>query len=153
MDHISIPIADTTATRTFYAACLEPLGWRLRGNRDGRYVGFDKPGSPVLYFGVAEARSSVHLAFVASDEKAVRAFLKRRWPTAGGTTDRPGRGRATAPATSRRSSSTPMGTTSRRSSAACIEPRRRPRRSPETNVCISLHISQWVVRLDCTVTR
>ena len=75
MDHLSIPITDTTATRTFYEACLDPLGWRLRGTRNGRYVGFDKPGSPVLYFGVAEAPSQVHLAFVARDEDAVRAFF------------------------------------------------------------------------------
>ena len=75
MDHISIPITDTTKTRAFYEACLSPLGWRLRGTRSDRYVGFDKGGSPVLYFGVSDAPSPVHLAFVASDEQAVHAFF------------------------------------------------------------------------------
>jgi catechol 2,3-dioxygenase-like lactoylglutathione lyase family enzyme len=90
MDHISIPIRDTTATRTFYEACLAPLGWGLRGIRDGRYVGFDKPGSPVLYFGVAEARSQVHLAFVANDEEAVRAFFEAALANGGTDNGPPG---------------------------------------------------------------
>ena len=91
MDHISIPITDTTATRKFYEACLEPLGWRLRGSRDGRYVGFDKPGNPVLYFGVAEAAPSrVHLAFVASDEGAVRAFFEAALANGGRDNGPPG---------------------------------------------------------------
>jgi catechol 2,3-dioxygenase-like lactoylglutathione lyase family enzyme len=90
MDHISIPITDTTATRTFYEACLGPLGWRLRGSRDGRYVGFDKHGSPVLYFGVAEAISQVHLAFVARDEEAVRAFYEAALANGGKDNGPPG---------------------------------------------------------------
>jgi catechol 2,3-dioxygenase-like lactoylglutathione lyase family enzyme len=76
MDHLSVPITDTTRTRAFYEACLAPLGWHLRGSQSGRYVGFDKDGSPVLYFGVADAPSPVHLAFMASDELAVRAFFE-----------------------------------------------------------------------------
>jgi catechol 2,3-dioxygenase-like lactoylglutathione lyase family enzyme len=90
MDHISIPITDTTATRTFYEACLAPLGWRLRGAQSGRYVGFDKPGSPVLYFGVAEARGHVHLAFIASDEDAVRAFFEAALANGGTDNGPPG---------------------------------------------------------------
>lgn len=94
MDHISIPIADTTATRTFYEACLGPLGWRLRGTRNGRYVGFDKPGSSVLYFGVAETPptrpSQVHLAFVASDREAVGAFFEAALANGGTDNGPPG---------------------------------------------------------------
>ena len=90
MDHISIPIADTVATRTFYEACLAPLGWRLRGIRNGHYVGFDKPGSPVLYFGVVEAPSRAHLAFVASNEEAVRGFFEAALANGGTDNGAPG---------------------------------------------------------------
>ena len=90
MDHISIPIRDTSATQKFYEACLAPLGWRLRGTRNGRYVGFDKPGSPVLYFGVADAVARVHLAFVASDEDAVRAFFAAALANGGTDNGAPG---------------------------------------------------------------
>lgn len=90
MDHISIPITDTTATRIFYEACLAPLGWRLRGTRNGRSVGFDKPGSPVLYLVVAKATSPVHLAFVASHEQAVRAFYEAALASGGTDNGAPG---------------------------------------------------------------
>jgi catechol 2,3-dioxygenase-like lactoylglutathione lyase family enzyme len=90
MDHISIPIRDTASTRAFYEACLEPLGWRLRGTRSGRYVGFDKGGSPVLYFGVSEAPSPVHLALVARDERAVRAFFEAALANGGKDNGPPG---------------------------------------------------------------
>jgi len=90
MDHISIPITDTTKTRAFYEACLSPLGWRLRGIRNDRYVGFDKDGSPVLYFGVSDAPSPVHLAFVASDEQAVRAFFDAALANGGKDNGSPG---------------------------------------------------------------
>jgi catechol 2,3-dioxygenase-like lactoylglutathione lyase family enzyme len=76
MDHISIVISDTTATRAFYEACLAPLGWHLRGARPGRYVGFHKAGCAVLYFAKKpNAVGGVHLAFIAENEEAVRAFF------------------------------------------------------------------------------
>jgi catechol 2,3-dioxygenase-like lactoylglutathione lyase family enzyme len=90
MDHVSIPITDTSSTRAFYQACLEPLGWRLRGTRSGRYVGFDKAGSPVLYFGVSEAPSPVHLALVARDARAVRAFFEAALANGGKDNGPPG---------------------------------------------------------------
>lgn len=90
MDHISIPIADTTATQAFYEACLAPLGWRLRGTRPGRFVGFDKIGSPVLYFNVSDAVSPTHLAFVASDEDAVLAFFEAALANGGRDNGSPG---------------------------------------------------------------
>lgn len=74
MDHITIPITDTEASQAFYTAALAPLGWRLRGSQPGRYVGFDRPGSPVLYLSVADVVGHVHLAFVAEDAGAVRSF-------------------------------------------------------------------------------
>lgn len=74
MDHIGIPITNARITRDFYAACLVPLGWRLRGFSEGRYVGFDRPGEPVLYFVVSPTVAAVHLAFEARSHDAVRAF-------------------------------------------------------------------------------
>lgn len=90
MDHISIPIRNTTTTRAFYEACLQPLGWRLRGTRNGQYVGFDKRGSPVLYFVVSETPSPVHVAFVARDERAVRAFFEAALANGGKDNGPPG---------------------------------------------------------------
>jgi catechol 2,3-dioxygenase-like lactoylglutathione lyase family enzyme len=90
MDHISVPITDTTRTTAFYEACLAPLGWHLRGTRSGRYVGFDKDGSPVLYFSVSDTPSPVHLAFVASDERAVHAFFEAALANGGKDNGPPG---------------------------------------------------------------
>jgi catechol 2,3-dioxygenase-like lactoylglutathione lyase family enzyme len=83
MDHISIPVLDAERTRAFFSAALTPLGWRCRGFRAGVYVGFEKPGAPVLYFHVSDAVQPVHLAFCAADEAQVRAFYEAAL-TAGG---------------------------------------------------------------------
>ena len=85
MDHISIPIADAARSRTLYTACLAPLGWTERGFVDGRYVGYHRPGEPVLYFGVATRIGEVHLALRADTPEAVRAFYDRA--LAAGATD------------------------------------------------------------------
>ncbi|MCB9759470.1 MAG: VOC family protein [Alphaproteobacteria bacterium] len=90
MDHISIPVTDPTATRDFYAACLTPLGWRLRGFQPDRYVGFHKPGAPVLYFNRAAHTAPVHLAFTATDPAAVRAFHDRALAAGGADNGAPG---------------------------------------------------------------
>ena len=74
MDHIGVPVSDATRARAFYSACLVPLGWRLRGFQEGRYVGFDKPGCCLLYFVESEGLGPVHLAFRAESHEVVRAF-------------------------------------------------------------------------------
>ena len=74
MDHISIPIADASRTKTFYEAILSALGWTCSGWRPGVFVGFKKPGSPALYFGVSDVVAPVHLAFMATSEEGVGRF-------------------------------------------------------------------------------
>jgi catechol 2,3-dioxygenase-like lactoylglutathione lyase family enzyme len=98
MDHISIPITDTARTQAFYEACLAPLGWRLRGSQSGRYVGFDKVGSPVLYFGVSDTPRPVHLAFVANDEQCVRTFFEAALANGGKDNGPPGPRPSSGPA-------------------------------------------------------
>lgn len=74
MDHISIPIADVTRTKTFYEKVLRPLGWLCSGFRDGVFVGFKKNGSAALYFHVAECTTPIHLAFKANSQEQVVEF-------------------------------------------------------------------------------
>ncbi len=74
MDHISIPVADAARTHDFYRQALAPLGWAVRGFRDGVYCAFHREGSFPVYFHVAERVAPVHLAF-----KAAAPDVVERW--------------------------------------------------------------------------
>jgi catechol 2,3-dioxygenase-like lactoylglutathione lyase family enzyme len=77
LDHLSIQCADVAASLAFYDAALTPLG----GSRVmdfGAVVGFGLPGKPSFWVGPladGSANREVHVAFVAPDRAAVRAFF------------------------------------------------------------------------------
>ena len=82
LDHLSIQCADVDASTAFYDAVLEPLGGG-RVMEFGPVVGYGVGGKPSFWIGpLADAPGSanspnreVHVAFVASDRAAVRAFF------------------------------------------------------------------------------
>lgn len=77
LDHVSIQCADAAASAAFYDAVLQPLG----GGRImdfGPVIGYGEGAKPDFWIGPqttgAGFRES-HLAFVAPDRAAVRAFF------------------------------------------------------------------------------
>jgi catechol 2,3-dioxygenase-like lactoylglutathione lyase family enzyme len=77
LDHLSIQCRDVAAAAAFYDAVVAPLG----GSRQmdfGDVVGFGLPGKPSFWVGpLAEGTTNrpIHVAFVAPDRAAVRAFF------------------------------------------------------------------------------
>jgi len=77
LDHLSIQCADVSASAAFYDAVLAPLG----GGRVmdfGNVVGYGLPGRPTFWVGPltsGEPNREVHIAFLAPDRTAVRAFF------------------------------------------------------------------------------
>ncbi|HZP30165.1 MAG TPA: VOC family protein [Acidimicrobiia bacterium] len=77
LDHVSIQCTDVGAVRVFYDAVLAPLG----GGRVmdfGDVVGYGVGGKPSFWIGPVASpgpNREVHLAFVAPDRGAVRAFF------------------------------------------------------------------------------
>ena len=78
LDHLSIQCADVAASAAFYDVVLVPLG----GTRIldfGTVIGFGVPPKPDFWLGpvVDDGVSrEVHVAFVAPDRAAVRAFFQ-----------------------------------------------------------------------------
>jgi catechol 2,3-dioxygenase-like lactoylglutathione lyase family enzyme len=77
IDHLGINCADLEASKAFYDAVLEPLGYARIMDFDGAY-GYGTPGNPAFwlsrYDDQPESQREVHVAFHAADEAAVRAF-------------------------------------------------------------------------------
>jgi catechol 2,3-dioxygenase-like lactoylglutathione lyase family enzyme len=78
LDHMTLRVADIERTRTFYAAALAPLGYRLAFDQvhDGvRILGFGAGGKIDTWFvDAAPASGGCHLAWQAPDRAAVDAF-------------------------------------------------------------------------------
>src|SRR5208283_4810008 len=77
IDHISIQCADVSASAAFYDAVLAPLGGE-RVMDFGEAIGFGIGSKPEFWIGqqsTGEGFRESHLAFVATDRAAVRAFF------------------------------------------------------------------------------
>ena len=83
LDHLGITVTDYARSKAFYAAALEPLGYRLvMEPREGVVgFGFDSPygAKPALWlYGAEQTRRPVsgpaHVALEARDRAAVDAF-------------------------------------------------------------------------------
>ena len=77
LDHLSIQCADVAASTAFYDAVLAPLGGQ-RVMDFGEVIGFGVPPKPDFWIGPragGEGFRESHIAFVAPDRAAVRAFF------------------------------------------------------------------------------
>jgi catechol 2,3-dioxygenase-like lactoylglutathione lyase family enzyme len=77
LDHLSIQCADVAASTAFYDAVLAPLGGR-RVLDFGEVVGYGVPPKPDFWIGpraTGDGFRESHIAFVAPDRAAVRAFF------------------------------------------------------------------------------
>jgi len=77
LDHLSIQCADVDASAAFYDAALSPLGGE-RVMDFGTAIGYGTAGHPSFWIGAlttGEPNREIHIAFVAPDRVAVRAFF------------------------------------------------------------------------------
>jgi catechol 2,3-dioxygenase-like lactoylglutathione lyase family enzyme len=77
LDHLSIQCADVAASAAFYDTVLAPLGGR-RVLEFGEVIGYGVPPKPDFWIGpraTGEGFREAHIAFVAPDRAAVRAFF------------------------------------------------------------------------------
>jgi catechol 2,3-dioxygenase-like lactoylglutathione lyase family enzyme len=77
LDHVSIQCGDVAASARFYDAALAPLGGR-RLMDFGQVIGYGTGNKPDFWLGPHTTGTGFresHLAFVAADRNAVRAFF------------------------------------------------------------------------------
>jgi catechol 2,3-dioxygenase-like lactoylglutathione lyase family enzyme len=86
-DHVQLK--DLQSSKRFYAAALAPLGLTVEYDEDG-LVGFGPKGALALWLGAGESRRPVHIAFVAKNRAAVRAFYAAALPAGGTDNGAPG---------------------------------------------------------------
>jgi catechol 2,3-dioxygenase-like lactoylglutathione lyase family enzyme len=77
LDHLGIQCADVPASAAFYDAVLAPVGGR-RIMDFGEFVGFGVPPKPDFWIGpnTGQGFRESHIAFVAPNRAAVRAFFE-----------------------------------------------------------------------------
>ena len=77
LDHLSIQCEDSAASARFYDGVLAALGG-TRVMEFGPVIGYGTPGKPSFWIAPREdliPNRPVHIAFVAPDRAAVRAFM------------------------------------------------------------------------------
>ncbi len=75
LDHVALSVSDLSVSRAFYEAALAPLGYKLLW-QSAQSLAFGVPGSDDfgLNLGAANPTRHAHVAFIARDQAAVRAF-------------------------------------------------------------------------------
>lgn len=80
LDHVGIVVHDVARSRAFYEAALAPLGYRvvMEAGDDGKghptHVAFGTE-MPEFWVGIGhKSTCSLHVAFIAKDRAAVKAF-------------------------------------------------------------------------------
>jgi catechol 2,3-dioxygenase-like lactoylglutathione lyase family enzyme len=81
LDHIGFPVADFARSKAFYERALAPLGFGLvmeftaEQTGTSSQAGFGPKGKPYFWIGTGKpVAGQLHIAFVAKDRAAVRAF-------------------------------------------------------------------------------
>src|SRR5438105_15739417 len=81
LDHLSIQCSDVAASAAFYDTVLATLGSRRimdLPSEQGQVIGYGVPPKPSFWLGpltTGEPNREMHIAFVAPDRAAVRAFF------------------------------------------------------------------------------
>ena len=73
IDHVKLFVSDPAASRAFYEAALEPLGYRVQLEFPGGVVGMGRE-RPDLWLAPGEPVTVTHLALRADDRATVDAF-------------------------------------------------------------------------------
>lgn len=89
IEHVTLHCSDLTASRRFYEAVLEPLGYRMVSVFDDA-VGFKAGGHTSFWLAKGTIGTPTHLAFRARDRKEVGHFHRRALKAGGKDNGRPG---------------------------------------------------------------
>jgi catechol 2,3-dioxygenase-like lactoylglutathione lyase family enzyme len=73
--HVSIQCADMTRSAAFYDAVLAPLG-SVRVMEAGDAIGYGIPPTASFWIAPGDGFRETHIAFLAPDQAAVRAFFE-----------------------------------------------------------------------------
>ncbi len=74
IDHVGLEVSDYRRSKEFYTAALEPLGFELAMEFEGRVGGFARDGKPWFWIREGEPAAGIHIAFTAPDTDTVDAF-------------------------------------------------------------------------------
>ena len=88
-DHVMLKVKDLNSSKRFYTAALAPLGFSVQYEADGG-LAFGPKDAPALWLGKGEPNGPVHIAFVAKDRAAVKAFYTAALPAGGKDNGKPG---------------------------------------------------------------
>jgi predicted lactoylglutathione lyase len=93
VDHVLFVVKDLRASRAFYTAALEPLGFKVTSEQeDGFNMGLDKADDFAIFGGkLGEPTTTAsHVAFTAESREAVDAFFQAAVAAGGTEIRRPG---------------------------------------------------------------
>jgi catechol 2,3-dioxygenase-like lactoylglutathione lyase family enzyme len=88
IDHVGLNVRDYARSKDFYVAALEPLGYGLLMEFEGRVGGFGRDDKPDFWIREGAPQGVTHVAFAAADHEAVEAFYAAAI-TAGGEDNGP----------------------------------------------------------------
>jgi catechol 2,3-dioxygenase-like lactoylglutathione lyase family enzyme len=90
LDHVALSVSDLSVSRAFYEAALAPLGYKLLW-QSAQSLAFGVPGSDDFGLNLgARAAHHAHVAFIALDQAAVRAFYAAALAAGGRDNGAPG---------------------------------------------------------------
>src|SRR5919201_361540 len=75
IDHVSVDVADYEASKAFYSAALQPLGYELLMEPGESVAGFGMQGKPDFWIVGGRPSGTTHIAFVSPDRATVDAFF------------------------------------------------------------------------------
>ncbi len=82
LDHVGLPVSDFARSKAFYTAVFAPLGYSLvmevtpEMTGDGSSAAGFGQGKPDFWIGTHDKQARTHVAVVAADRAAVRAFYE-----------------------------------------------------------------------------
>ncbi len=90
IDHVTANVGDFGQAKRFYEQALAPLGYSVQMEFEGA-AGFGTgEGIPDFWIGSSPERGATHVAFSASDRKAVDAFYEEAVAAGGKDNGEPG---------------------------------------------------------------
>lgn len=91
LDHVTLPVSDWERSRDFYVAALGPLGYEvLMEFPDMKVVGMSADQKADFWLNGGGVGKPTHVAFAASDERAIQAFYDAALAAGGKDNGAPG---------------------------------------------------------------
>jgi catechol 2,3-dioxygenase-like lactoylglutathione lyase family enzyme len=89
IDHVSVTVSDLKASKAFYAAALQPLGYKVLMEYPGS-AGLGADGKPDLWLVEGKPGTPVHVAVAAKDPGSIAALHQAALKAGGKDNGKPG---------------------------------------------------------------